>query len=108
MLNLTGNTSFTDESEISIGPSHIYIFAITSTSASLASFCVLVMIVICIYQTCKRRRQVSRTRNLERQYEVVNEPIYESVLNELNSKTLSLSDVNTSCNEAYQKTHSIM
>ena len=110
MSNLT-ITSFTDDSEISFGTSHIYVFAIISTSASLANFCVLVMIVICIYKIRKRRREVSH-RNLERQYEVVEEPIYEMVLNEPNSKTQShvqsLSDLNTSCNEAYQKTHSIV
>ena len=111
MSNLT-ITSFTDDIKISFGTSHIYVFVITSTSASLASFCVLVTIVICTYQIRKRRREVSH-RNLERQYEVVEEPIYEMVLNEPNSKARrnhvqSLSDLDTSCNEAYQKTHSIL
>ena len=61
-----------------------------------------VIVMVCVYKAKKRSRR-TLCRNLERQYEAVNEPIYEMVLNK-NSKPGELSDFKTYCNEAYQKT----
>ena len=104
---------------------HMYRYVIIPASASafliIASLSVLIMVVICIYQVRKRRRQ-AKCRNLERQYECVDEPIYEMIPNEPNvdeliyemipnnnyPKTGEWSDFNTNCNEAYQKSHHVL
>ena len=95
-----------DDSESFAGLSYIHKYIIISTSASLSFIVacagVLVMIVICIYQVRKRRRQAV-CRNLERQYETVDEPVYEMVLN-VDPNTEVWPDCNTKYNEAYQKT----
>ena len=96
-----------DDNESFAESSYIHRYDIISTSATAATLFliivgVLCIVVICIYQVRKRRRQ-DVCRNLERQYETVDEPIYEMILNN-NPNTEVWSDYNTKCNEAYQKT----
>ena len=85
--------------------SYIHRYVIISASASLfliiAGAGALFMIVICIYQVRKRRQAVCT--NLERQYETVDDPVYEMILSN-NPNAEVWSDCNTKCNEAYQKT----
>ena len=101
------NDTTTDDRK-SLGSSYIYV--IISASATLSSLFiiigVLVIVTICIYKVRKRRRQ-TLCRNLERHYETVDEPIYETVPNETHqdSKTQVWSDFNTDFNEAYQSSH---
>ena len=79
--NMTNGT-VADDNESFAQSSYIHRHIIISVSASLfliiAGAGVLVMIVICIYQARKRRQAVCR--NLERQYETVDEPVYEMIL----------------------------
>ena len=110
IANVTNGT-VVDDSESFAGSLYMNKYVIISASASafliIVGFSVLVMIVICIRQIRKRRRQ-ALGRHLERQYETVDEPIYEMILrNNNHSKTgvSEWSDFNTNCNEAYQKIH---
>ena len=104
IANMTIGT-VADDNESFAQSSYIHRHIIISVSASLfliiAGAGVLVMIVICIYQARKRRQAVCR--NLERQYETVDEPVYETILSN-NPNVEVWSDCNTKCNEAYQKT----
>ena len=101
------NVTVADDTESFVARSlYMYRYVIISASSSLlliiASFSVLIMLVICIYKIRKRRRQAS-CRNLERQYETVDEPIYEMVLNNNPNNMEVWSDCDTKCNEAYEK-----
>ena len=102
MIPITNVTNGTvvDDSESFAGSLYAHRYIIITASASvfliIAGFSVLVMIVICI---CQRRRQALQ-RNLERQYETVDEPIYEMILNNNCSKTEEWSDFNTNCNDS--------
>ena len=73
----------------------------------IVSVLILVISIICIYQLRKRSRRAT-CRNLERQYETVDEPIYEMILNNKLKGTGEWTDFNTNCNEAYQKIHQIL
>ena len=106
IANMTNGT-VADNSETFAGSLYkdMYRYVIISAHASasiIAGFSVIIVVVICIYQIRKRRRQ-ALCRNLERHYETVDEPIYETILNNNYSKSEEWSDFNTNCNEAYQK-----
>lgn len=103
----TSNVTVADDSESFAGSLHMYRYFIIPASAStfliIAGFSVLIMVVICIYQIRKRRRQ-ALCRNLERQYETVDKPIYEMVLNNNPNNVMEVwSDCDTKCNVAYEK-----
>ena len=91
----------------------VHKYAIISASANLFLILIITVLsviicVICIYQVRKRRRQ-ALCRNLERQYETVNEPVYEMISNDNpnNNRPAIIidmwSDCDTKCNEAYEK-----
>ena len=69
----------------------------------VTGFSVIVIIVICVNQIRIRRQALCRY--LDRQYETVDEPIYEVVSNVMPNNEVWL-DCSTQYNEAYQKTGS--
>ena len=104
------NDTITDDTE-SLGPSYIYVMISVSASLFMTVGMSVIIIVICIHHVRKRRR-MTLGRNLERHYETVNEPLYETVLNQTHhdtdSKKQMWSDFNTNSNEAYQKPNDIL
>ena len=116
VANLTDKTSAIGSEDF---PGTFYIvhkYAIISASACL--FLVITVLsvigVICIYWVhVRKRKQALLCRNLERQYETVNEPVYKNLMNynpkfnKLNNRLAIIidvwSDCDTKCNEAYEK-----
>ena len=112
VADLTNGTIANDSENY---PGTFYIvhkYTIISASASLLLISIITVLgvtsVICIYWLRKRKRQ-ALCRNLERQYETVNEPVYEMISNNNpnNNRPAIIidtwSDCDTKCNEAYEK-----
>ena len=83
------------------------ILPVTITAAGVMITCLAFFIVSCCVYRVRVKRSRTMTANLERPYETILEPIYESIVGD---KLSTLTDYpsldNSSChaNEAYQKT----
>ena len=110
VANLTNGTIADDSENFPGGFYIVHKYFIISASASVFLIITVLSVIcaICIYRVRKRRRQ-ALCRNLERQYETVNEPVYEMVSNynpNNNRPAITIdvwSDYDTKYNEAYEK-----
>ena len=82
--------------------SSYYFYTLIPASALIPITGLSVVVVIVIYKVLRKRNRQTSCRHLEQQYEAVDEPVYEMVLNN-NSKIGEMSDFNINYNEAYQK-----
>ena len=83
------------------------ILPVTITAAGAMITCLVLFAVSCCVHQVRIKRSRMMTVNLERHYDTIREPIYESIVSDkLSSPTNypSIDDSSCQTNEAYQKT----
>ena len=106
-VTLTNDTTADLHTDVAI-TLHI-ILPVTVTAAGVTITCLVLMFFViscCVYHIRMKRSRMM-TANLERHYETIAEPIYESIVNDKLSTLTDYPSIDDDCchaNEAYQKT----
>ena len=100
-MNQSLNDTTSSGKESKFGTHLSFIIASLTIALSLAALTCFIVVTACIlYHLRKRKKQRLMCQNLEREYAVVNEPVYEDLLI---VSAFHSGELQTCCNEAYQE-----